>query len=116
MRKILSSLLRLAITLALLYIILRFVNLQHLISTLKNAKLSWWLGAFGCYLAAQSISVCRWKLLLHAKKIDMPYRYLLALYFIGMFLNNIMPTIIGGDIARVAYLAKRTKHTAKSFA
>ena len=49
----------------------------------------------------------RWWLLLK-KDNRLPFSSLLALYFIGMFFNQFLPTSIGGDVVRGYYLWKET--------
>jgi hypothetical protein len=57
--------------------------------------------------AAQAISAYRWSAIL-AKDVKLPYFKLLSIYYIGMFFNNFMPTMVGGDIIKGYYLYKET--------
>ena len=55
----------------------------------------------------QAISAYRWQAIL-AKDVNIGYMRLLSIYFIGMFFNNFMPTMVGGDIIKGYYLYKDT--------
>lgn len=55
------------------------------------------------------ISSFKWKILLHANSVVVSFKKLLQLYFIGFFLNNFLPTSIGGDVFRGRYLSTNLK-------
>ncbi len=54
------------------------------------------------------ISAFKWGVLLQANRHPQPYPWLLAVYFIGQFANNFLPTSVGGDAMRVVALGRRT--------
>jgi uncharacterized protein (TIRG00374 family) len=72
-------------------------DFAQIIGTLEPG---FWLAAFFLYLIAQLISCYRWHLLLKAEKIELPLRRLTIFYFLGMFFNLFLPTMVGGDAAR----------------
>ena len=47
------------------------------------------------------VSVLKWDLFLSAQKILQSFRRLHALYYIGFFFNNFLPSMVGGDFVRV---------------
>ncbi|MEW5774300.1 MAG: lysylphosphatidylglycerol synthase transmembrane domain-containing protein [Thermodesulfobacteriota bacterium] len=51
------------------------------------------------------LSAWRWQLLLRGRGVARGICPLTRLYFVGMFLNNFLPTSLGGDMARVSGLA-----------
>ena len=59
------------------------------------------------FATIQAISAYRWSAIL-AKDVKVPYLKLLSIYYIGMFFNNFMPTMVGGDIIKGYYLYKNT--------
>lgn len=59
------------------------------------------------FIGVQCVSTYRWSIILE-KDVDIPYRNLLSIYFIGMFFNNFLPTMIGGDAVKGYYLYKVT--------
>lgn len=59
------------------------------------------------FLAAEAVvgiglvlSALRWKVLLGAVGVALPFRRSLSLYFVGYFFNFFLPTTVGGDVAR----------------
>ncbi|MDO8427253.1 MAG: lysylphosphatidylglycerol synthase transmembrane domain-containing protein, partial [Deltaproteobacteria bacterium] len=54
------------------------------------------------------LSTFRWSIILK-KDINIPYLRLLSIYFVGMFFNNFLPTMVGGDLVKGYYLYKQTK-------
>ncbi|MFH0965611.1 MAG: lysylphosphatidylglycerol synthase transmembrane domain-containing protein [Planctomycetota bacterium] len=60
------------------------------------------------YCVMQAIKTYRFQILLRAIDVRVSYLRLLGMYFIGMFFNTVLPTIVGGDAVRIAYLARDT--------
>jgi uncharacterized protein (TIRG00374 family) len=60
--------------------------------------------ALGAYLASVVVVAYRWRVLLVARKVPISLGRATALYFIGNFFSNFLPTSIGGDAVR-AYSA-----------
>ena len=67
--------------------------------------------AIAVALAVSSIGVVvsgmKWRGLLRARRIDMPLRETVRLYWIGMFFSNFLPTSIGGDAVRLSLARHR---------
>ena len=66
-------------------------------------KLDWWLVAAATlsYPAALLIGAARWSAALRLHDLSFTYVYLLRITSIGWFVNNFLPSAIGGDIYRV---------------
>jgi hypothetical protein len=62
------------------------------------------------------ISAFKWGVLLRANRHPQPYAWLLAIYFVGQFANNFLPTSVGGDAMRVVALGRRTGSYAQASA
>jgi len=60
------------------------------------------------YCCMQAIKAHRLQILLGAIGVPVSYARLLGVYFIGMFFNTVLPTIVGGDAVRVVYLSRET--------
>lgn len=65
-----------------------------------------WAAAVLVYALAQLVSSLRWRLLSAPLGIVASYPRHVALYFIGMFFNLVLPTSVGGDVVRAWYLAR----------
>ena len=110
----LLNLLKILLSLALLALLLRQVGWQQTLGTLGAARLPHLALAFVLYLAGIVVRAYRWQILLSALRTDIPLTKLTALYLIGTFFNNILPTGIGGDVVRVYELSKQSKRPIES--
>ncbi len=63
-----------------------------------------------------AISAFKWRVLLRVNRHTLPYPWLLAVYFIGQFANNFLPTSVGGDAMRVVAVGRRTGSYAQASA
>lgn len=53
------------------------------------------------------LSALRWWLLLSTANVSLPFSRALPSYYLGVFLNNFLPTSMGGDVARIVHLRLR---------
>ncbi len=86
---------------ALLYFVLRSIDLYAFWERVKGMKPWWLLLALAAYAATQSISVWRWNRLLRAQHIEVDRRRLTESIWVSMFFNNFLPSNIGGDVLRI---------------
>ncbi len=98
----LKILLRLAVSAALLYFVLRSIDLAALWQRVQGMNLVWILLALMSFTFMQSVSVWRWHRLLRAQHIDVPSRTLTESIWVSLFFNNFLPSNIGGDVIRIA--------------
>lgn len=110
----LLNLLKVCFSLGLLAFLLTQVGWQQTLETLGKARFPYLAAAFVLYLVGIVVRAYRWQILLSALRIDIPLTKLTALYFIGTFFNNILPTGIGGDVVRVYRLSKQSKRPIES--
>src|SRR5215831_5784715 len=80
------------------------VDLALVARTLAGVRWSCWLAAVLCYAVAQGLSSVRWQALALPLGFRWPLREYISLYFIGTFFNLLLPTSVGGDVARAWYL------------
>lgn len=107
-------LLKLSVTAALLIFILHKVNIQELLTYIKKINLVVFALCILLYVLAQLVSSYRWQLLLRVRDIRIPLGKLLSFYFVGMFFNMFLPTLIGGDLVRSYDLSRYTKKISDS--
>ena len=105
----LVSLLKIGLSLGLLAILFKQVGWPQTLETLGRARLPHLATAFVLYLVGIVVRAYRWRILLSALRMDASVANLTALYFIGTFFNNILPTGIGGDVVRVYELSKQSE-------
>ena len=94
------TIISLAVGLSLLAVLVYKSGLGDFGQIIRTLKPGFWFVAFLLYLITQLISCYRWQLLLKAEKIEVPLRRLTIIYFLGMFFNLFLPTMVGGDAAR----------------
>ena len=98
----LKAFVRLGISAALLYFVLRSIDLPAFWERVKGMNPAWILLALAAYACTQSISVWRWNRLLRAQHIEVERRRLTESIWVSMFFNNFLPSNIGGDVVRIA--------------
>lgn len=98
--------LRLAGTVLFLGLILRSLDVRELYNHLKALPLWGYLALFGLYLFNQLLTAWRWRVLLAVVGVREPLRALTVAVLYGQTINKILPSSIGGDSARIAYLFK----------
>ncbi len=67
-------------------------------------------------LALNLISCLKWRLFLTERGFGVSLSRLLALYFVGKFFSNFVPTMVGGDLTRTYLLGRQINSQSQSFA
>jgi uncharacterized protein (TIRG00374 family) len=114
MKKTAILLLKVAVSVGLFAYIFHKVDARHLWEIMRSAKFSFLVSAMVVYLVIQVLSAYRWRLLLIPLQMEVPFRKLLAYYFLGMYSNLFLPSAIGGDVVRIYYLNKVTRRLSGS--
>jgi uncharacterized membrane protein YbhN (UPF0104 family) len=78
-------------------------------------RLGWWLLAVGLYAVTQVVSSLRWRLLAGPLGFRQTLGRFIAYYYVGMFFNLVLPTSVGGDVARAWYLDGRSGRKVSAF-
>jgi len=99
---VLKVFVRLLVSAALLYFVLRSIDLAALWRRVQSMNLVWIVLALASFAFMQSVSVWRWHRLLRAQQIDVPSRTLTESIWVSLFFNNFLPSNIGGDVVRIA--------------
>jgi len=82
------------------------VDLRGVAGALADVAWGWWLAALACYFLAQFVSAVRWRSLSRPLGFERPTRSYLAYVLAGNFFNLLLPTSVGGDVARAWYLGR----------
>jgi len=107
----LLRLLRLLVSAALLFWVLRQANLRQIGAMFAQANVWWILAAFAVNSLGNVLGAWRWQILLRSQGRDVPLLHLLGSYWVGLFFNNFLPSTIGGDVVRAASTKKRAGGT-----
>ncbi|MEW6742437.1 MAG: lysylphosphatidylglycerol synthase transmembrane domain-containing protein [Planctomycetota bacterium] len=79
---------------------------RGLITLLMGLRLSWFALGFCCYLIASLLAATRWQRLLRSTGINATWYQALRFTFIGLFCNNFVPGLTGGDLVKAIYVAR----------
>ena len=86
-----------------------FTDVRAILARLADARFEYVAAGVLLYAAGQALSTWKWRLLLAPVGLGaVRYTRLLAFYFIGMFFNLFLPTIVGGDAVKAVLLARET--------
>jgi len=97
--------LRIFVGLSLVFVIFKLIPYQELIDHLKKTNL-YILGlAFSLFFSTHLLGVLRWKVILKTLNLNVKFKELFFLFFSGLFLNLIFPSLIAQDIFRGGLLS-----------
>ena len=94
-------LVRLGVSAALLYFVLRSIDLTAVAQRVTAMNPAWLALALIVYAAQQMIGVWRWDRLLRAQHVEVAKNKLAESIWVSMFFNNFLPSNIGGDVVRI---------------
>ncbi len=100
-RKSVKFALKLAISLLFLWWLFFQLDWQSFLETLSELKF-WHILVYSLfYFSAMLVSSWKWQFLAKTKKIDLPLFSFFKYYFGATFINNFMPSFVGGDAYKV---------------
>ena len=94
------------VTVFLLVLLLRGLDLGALRQLFLRLPVSFYLASLLVVVAGQVAYAWRWRVLLVAAGVQAPFSLVVRQYFIGIFLNNFLPSTVGGDLAKVYLLGR----------
>lgn len=94
------------VTTVLLVLLFRRLDLGVFWALFGRVPLWFYLLSIAVVLAGQVAYAWRWRLLLTAAGVRIPFASVLRQYFVGIFVNNFLPSTVGGDVAKVYYLGR----------
>ena len=106
MRKHLSTIIKISVTvLGLAFVLTRF-DAQAIGLVISEAEPLWLLAGFLLYNAGVVLRAYRWLILVRSLHADVPFLRLVELYFVGGFFNVFLPSGFGGDVVRILELSQ----------
>ena len=94
-------LVRVGVSAALLYFVLRSIDLGAFWERVRAMNPGWLVLALVVYAGQQMIGVWRWDRLLRAQHVEVAKRKLTESIWVSMFFNDFLPSNIGGDVVRI---------------
>ena len=98
---------KLFVTLLPIYLILKNIDLNITFELIANIRLPYLVSAMAVLLLQILVMTHRWKIVLDNLSIDLSFKNIIRIFWIGLFFNQILPTSIGGDAMRGHYLYQR---------
>ena len=103
------------VSVSLYALIFWFTDARLILGHIADARLEYVAAGVLLYGAGQALSTWKWRLLLGPVGLGaVRYSRLLAFYFIGMFFNLFLPTVVGGDAVKALLLARETGAPARA--
>ncbi len=109
-------LLRIAVSVGLIFLLLRHTNLQRVVESFAKISIGWFLLAVAIKGIGIFAGVSRWRLLLHTVKIKLRLANLGGAYLAGRFFGSFLPSTIGLDTYRTYYASVRSRRVAECVA
>lgn len=108
---------KLLIGIVLICYLLWYVDINGFVISIKNADIFIMFLVYSTFIVGTLLSTFKWKLLLKAQSIkEIGLFRLWALYHVGMFFSNFLPTEVGGDLVRSYAVGKESGKQAESLA
>src|SRR5215471_21585417 len=107
MRRTLSLLAKAAISILLLYFSLHSIDLGALGARLSRLESGWVVLALFLMTVQVVLLAVRWRDISAACGANLPFTSALQISFIAAFFNQVLPSTVGGDGARIWLLARR---------
>ncbi|MBD3169640.1 MAG: hypothetical protein GF307_09180 [candidate division Zixibacteria bacterium] len=116
MKKILVNIVKVAVTFGILYLMFKKFQIgwSDITDAFAQSKVEWFLIAILTQVAAISFSIMRWRVLLNAQKLIVPFGHLVKTYLVGRFLGTFTPTGVGLEAYKAYDIARYTKEGAQS--
>jgi len=111
--KKLFNIARVLVAVGLCYYLLRKIDIRASFDIMKQVNIWFFVLSIGLFFVFLLICNWRWQILLDAREMRFSFGYLLKVYFVSWFFNNILPTTVGGDVLRIAYTVKNDPVTGK---
>jgi len=98
---------KVAVSGGLLYLLFRGIDLAAFWETVSSVSYGTVIVILLLLICVQTLSTLRWHTIL-GKDYRMPFPRLLSIYFIGMYFNNFLPTLVGGDLVKAYYVYRES--------
>lgn len=97
--------LRVLVSTAILAVLLPRIHLASLFPSHQLSTIGWLVAGLAVYSGAVVLSTLRWSQVLQALDLPSSFPPLLSHTLAGMFVSNVLPSTVGGDVLRVARLS-----------
>lgn len=111
----LSNILKVSVSLFIIIILLLFLSDPSAVwQNVKKVSINKIFILISVIIVSQAISSLRWQWILESEGVKIRFNTLFASYMIAMFVNNILPTSVGGDFVKIIDIYRITKNASVS--
>src|SRR5450755_2631667 len=111
-RRWLPIVLRWAAAIAVLAILLRFLPLAMVRTAIAQVPASSFVAALCGYLLAHALGIAKWRMVVNAAGAELDFATSARCYLGGLFGTLFLPSIVGGDVIRLAVGLRRSPRPA----
>jgi uncharacterized membrane protein YbhN (UPF0104 family) len=97
---------------AVIGVLLRFLPLQLLSAAIRRVPAATFLAILLGYLCAHAVGIAKWRMVVNAAGAQLDFRTSAQCYTGGLFGTLFLPSIIGGDVVRLAVGLRRSPNPA----
>lgn len=113
-RKRLFDLVKVLVSLVLIVVILRSVDVNTLWKVVRNANPWYLVAALVLVMAGVALRAYRWQILVHDQGVNASLSELTALWFVSFLFTNLLPSGIGGDAIKMYELSRSSERGAEA--
>ncbi|MEO7964982.1 MAG: lysylphosphatidylglycerol synthase transmembrane domain-containing protein [Gemmatimonadaceae bacterium] len=95
-----------ALVLGLLFTALPYADIA---AAIKSVPPIVWPAALAMYMSLHIVGIVKWRILVNAAGADLSFRTAARAYYMGLFGNTFLPSIVGGDVVRAGVALKAAK-------
>jgi glycosyltransferase 2 family protein len=106
-KALISPWIKILLTIVLLSLAFYFTNPEEILNSIAFSDPAWILGAIGMMILAQVFASLRFYLILRLFLRSVPFIQTVAIFFIGNWFSQLLPTSMGGDAIRIVLLKHR---------
>ena len=107
LKKLFTVLFRASVSVGILYALFYFIPFKDFLLAIESIPVKTWGIVFACFITAHIISALKWRLVVSASGVIIPYGTAIRAHAAGLFANLCLPSIIGGDVIRAGMAVKK---------
>ncbi len=105
-RKALLNLLKIGFAVALLWFVISKAGFDEVRTRLAGIHLGTWLLGLSMIFGGTCIAILRWHMLMRSVGLDSQALSAFRIGWIGVFFNNVLPGLTGGDLVKAIYITR----------
>jgi uncharacterized protein (TIRG00374 family) len=99
-KRILLTIIKSVVSVLLIWWVLQGTSFTEIFTAIRSAHIALLVFAFSLHFLIYYVSAHRWRVLLKFQGINTSIRFLIGSWMVCVFFNNLLPSLIGGDIIR----------------